>query len=98
VRLLHVTTREAWEGARATGLYEGDSLEAEGFIHCCTEDQLEGVVERFFAGGGPGLVILFIDPERVTSEIRWEDGFPHVYGPLEIEAVTSAAPLLSGSV
>lgn len=96
-QLYHVTKRQAWEGARGLGLYEGDSLPSEGFIHCCTPEQLEGVVERYFGDRDPELIVLVIDPSRVTSEIRWEDGFPHVYGPIEVEAVTSAAPLSSTS-
>ncbi len=90
--ILHVTTREAWEGARALGLYEGDTLAGEGFIHCCTGEQLGGVLERHFAGRG-GLLALTIDPALVTSDIRWEAGFPHIYGPLDLEAVTSAQTL-----
>ena len=95
-RLLHVTTRWAWESARPLGLYEADTLAAEGFIHCCTQEQLAGVLERYFKGR-EDLMLLSIDPARVTSEIRWEGGFPHVYGPLEVEAVASASPLASAS-
>jgi uncharacterized protein (DUF952 family) len=94
-RLLHVTTRSAWEAARPLGFYEGDTLEAEGFIHCCTPEQLAGVVQRYFPGGGRELIVLEIDPSLVTVEVRWEGGFPHLYGPLEIEAVRSASPLLA---
>jgi len=42
----------------------------------------------------PGLVILVIDPSRLKPEVRWEAGtdkadelFPHIYGPLNLEAV-----------
>jgi uncharacterized protein (DUF952 family) len=91
--ILHITTRESWEAARPLGLYEGDTLVSAGFIHCCTGDQLAGVLERHFPDRA-GLVLLTIDPGRVTSEIRWEGGFPHVYGPLEIEAVSAATPIV----
>lgn len=93
-RLLHVTTRAAWEAARPLGFYEGDTLEAEGFIHCCTPEQLPGVVSRYFPERGPELIVLEIDGSLVTGELRWEGGFPHLYGPLEVEAVRSASPLL----
>ncbi len=40
------------------------------------------------------MVILMIDPSRLQAELRWEPGadktdelFPHIYGPLEVEAV-----------
>lgn len=38
-----------------------------------------------------GHVIIEIDSEKVTPEIRWEgtpEKFPHVYGPLNLDAVT----------
>lgn len=92
-KFLHVTTRKAWESARGLGLYEGDTLETEGFIHCCTSQQLEGVLDRYFNPRPEDLIVLTVDAARVTSEIRWENGFPHVYGPLDIEAVSSAAPV-----
>jgi uncharacterized protein (DUF952 family) len=40
------------------------------------------------------MVVLVIDPDRLTSELRWEPGadlatelFPHVYGPINLDAV-----------
>ncbi len=90
--ILHVARRKAWEAARPLGLYDVESVDGEGFIHCCTGEQLAGVLQRYFEGG-TDLVLLQIDPERVTSEIRWEAGFPHIYGPLELEAVISAQTL-----
>jgi uncharacterized protein (DUF952 family) len=33
------------------------------------------------------VVIVTLDPELLGSEIRVENGFPHVYGPLELDAV-----------
>ena len=38
-------------------------------------------------------MLLRIDPALVPAEIRVEDGFPHVYGPLPVAAVTAAEPL-----
>jgi uncharacterized protein (DUF952 family) len=32
-------------------------------------------------------VLLTIDPNRVKPEIKVEGGFPHIYGPLEVDAV-----------
>lgn len=91
--IVHVTSREAWEASRGLGFYEPDGLETERFIHCCTPEQLEGVLERWFQGDRAGLVVLMIDPRRLTSELRWEDGLPHVYGPLDVDAVTSVRSL-----
>ena len=56
-------------------------------------DQILRVADSFYAGQH-GLVLLVIDPRRLTSELRWEPGtdlptdlFPHLYGPLNLQAV-----------
>ena len=36
--ILHICPRDAWEEALAAGVYEGDTLAADGFIHCSTEE------------------------------------------------------------
>src|SRR5690554_1150760 len=93
--ILHITHREDWERAIQNGAYTADSLESEGFIHCSTPEQVSGVANALFKGV-QGLVILRIDPARVTSEIRWElsDGkiYPHIYGPLNLDAVVQVLP------
>ena len=47
--------------------------------------------ERF--AGRDDLILLEIDADRLSAELRWENGFPHLYGPLELEAVVSARGL-----
>ena len=88
--LFHLTTRDAWQHAVATGDYRPASFAAEGFIHLSTEAQWPGVRERFYRDV-PELILLVIDPDRVRGELRFEhvdgDDFPHLYGVLEIGAV-----------
>ena len=91
--LLHATPRSEWTAAQKQGRYTADSLAGDGFIHCSTEKQILRVANAIFAGQH-GLVLLVIDPVRLTSELRWEPGvdlaselFPHIYGPLNLEAV-----------
>jgi uncharacterized protein (DUF952 family) len=96
-RIFHITTREVWEQQKAAGSYRHESLETEGFIHCSNEGQVEATWRRIFDGKS-GLVILEINVERLTSELRYEEGepremFPHVYGPLNVESVTSVSVL-----
>lgn len=93
--LLHICPESDWHGAKARGEYRADSLATEGFIHCSTPEQVIGTAGLFFRGR-TGLVLLVIDPERVAAEIKYEDAggvfFPHVYGPLELDAVTKVVP------
>lgn len=99
--ILHITTREAWEAAQISGEYRAASLEHEGFIHCSTADQVLRVANALFAGARD-LVLLHIDPAALHAPLRYEppahtpdqpvetagtERFPHVYGPINLEAV-----------
>ena len=92
-RIFHITTPVAWEGQKASGSYRQPSLESEGFIHCSDENQVEPTRRRIF-GAAPGWIVLEIDVERLTSQLRYEEGepgelFPHVYGPINLDAVVA---------
>ncbi len=89
--ILRITQKQQWEEAEKIGIYRGDTLETEGFIHCSTPRQVIPVANRFFLHQ-QGLVILFIDSDRVEAEIRYElaekqEKFPHIYGALNTNAV-----------
>jgi uncharacterized protein (DUF952 family) len=90
--ILHATSRVAWEEARTVGTYTAPSLADEGFIHCSTPEQMTRVAESMLRGQ-TGLVLLCIDESRVAADVRYEgyreDGprFPHVYGPLNLDAI-----------
>lgn len=91
--IFHLTTITEWEKAQDRGIYEPDSVVKEGFIHCSTKEQLDGVMTRYFKEH-ENLVKLVIDPSRVLHPIKYESGtnhqdmYPHIYGPLNLEAVT----------
>jgi uncharacterized protein (DUF952 family) len=91
--IYHLTTLQEWEDAQDKGIYEPPSFQREGFIHCSTEEQLEGVIQKHFKQH-ENLVKLVIDPLRLTSSLRYDKDeeqqqeFPHIYGPLNLEAVT----------
>lgn len=90
--IYHVTTEPEWEAARTSGLYTAPSLNEEGFIHCSQAEQVAGVLERFFKGK-QNLVKLSIDTDKLSSRLIYEwspsiaDTFPHIYGPININAV-----------
>jgi uncharacterized protein (DUF952 family) len=93
--IYHVTTRTAWKEAKQRGYYEHLSLKEEGFIHCSEAHQVEGVLQRYF-DGQTDLVKLVIDTDKLTSRYvqEWspsvQDTFPHIYGPINVEAVVKA--------
>jgi uncharacterized protein (DUF952 family) len=96
--IYHVTTAGDWDAARQKGFYEHPSLTAEGFIHCSQENQVAGVLERYF-DGQTNLVKLVIDTDRLTSRFVFDwspstqDTFPHIYGPINLDAVTEIISL-----
>ena len=98
--LLHITSREQWDRARFAGVYRGDTLDTEGFIHCSTRDQVLGVANARFSGRND-LVLLCIDSSRVQAPVQYdsiESGarFPHIYGPLNADAVVKTLPFAPG--
>ena len=92
--VLHVTTQSRWDEARRAGSLRAETLDTVGFIHCATLAQLDGVLGRFFRGQ-TGLVVLHIEPAKLTSPLKYEpatdapDLFPHVYGPINVDAVNA---------
>ncbi|MER5361346.1 DUF952 domain-containing protein [Streptomyces sp. NPDC002785] len=108
--LLHLTESPLWEAARGIGTYEmstrGRTLHEEGFIHCSLPHQLAGVAEMLYGAGsraGTGdqdLVVLVIDPARLPVPVRYEsvapggEEFPHIYGPVPVDAVVEVRPWL----
>ncbi len=90
--IFHITRRQDWDSAKRGGIYKTASLASEGFIHCSQSDQVIRTANRLFSGQ-EGLVLLEIDTDQVSPEIRYEnceDGqevFPHIYGALDIASV-----------
>jgi glutathione S-transferase len=103
--IYHVAYLVEWEDARAAGRYErstrGRSLADVGFIHASRADQVDGVANAFYAGED-GLVVLAVEERRLRADVRWEappgsaETFPHVYGPLPVDAVVDVLPLRPG--
>jgi uncharacterized protein (DUF952 family) len=101
--IFHIASEADWAAARAAGAYRAASLDREGFIHCSTAAQVLGVANAFYRGR-TDLVLLRIDPAGLTSRLRFEppadpspaagaapsgELFPHVYGPLNLDAVVA---------
>jgi uncharacterized protein (DUF952 family) len=91
--IAHISARQVWQAAQSMAEYRGDTLESEGFIHCSKADQVLETANRYYLGR-QDLVLVWIDPQRVKAEIRWEAAsgqvFPHIYGALNLDAVVTA--------
>jgi uncharacterized protein (DUF952 family) len=81
----------------------------DGFIHCTQDPAVLVHVANIFMKGVAGeVLVLAIDPERVTSEIRLEAPsppapadsplfgvmFPHIYGPLNRDAIVEVRTVM----
>ena len=96
--IFHIARQTDWEAAVDAGTYRestlGRTLEQEGFIHCSQRQQVAGVANAFYRDVD-GLVLLVIDVDRVGAEVRYEavgggtEPFPHIYGPLNVDAVVA---------
>jgi len=83
-----------WEAARLAGRFDGSADDRrDGFIHFSDSKQVIGTAAKYFARQS-GLMLLTVDPGRL-ADLRWETSrddalFPHLYGPLELDAVARA--------
>jgi uncharacterized protein (DUF952 family) len=100
--LVHLCSNDEWRSAQAAGEHRPDSLDASGFVHLSTPEQVHLPANRLYAGR-TDLVLLRIDPALLTAPIRWEPGvatdpdamlFPHLYGALPVNAVINVTPYL----
>jgi uncharacterized protein (DUF952 family) len=98
--LVHLCSAGEWGLAQLHGEHRPESLATAGFVHLSTPEQVHLPANRLYAGRSD-LVLLRIDPARLSAEVRWEPGvptdpdailFPHLYGPLPTVAVTSVTP------
>src|SRR6266550_5225323 len=103
--IFHITTEEDWTRAQAEGTYpastSGLTLAQVGFVHCAFEEQVARVANVFFPGLAK-LLVLRIAIHKLNAEVRYEnleggdELFPHVYGPLNLDAIVGVMPLLPG--
>lgn len=99
--IYHIATAEDWDAAQRRGYYAPESLTREGFIHFSRCDQVLPVAETFYASRRD-LLLLKVAVDALTAPLRWEapaggvpqgassaDLFPHLYGPLNLDAVAA---------
>jgi uncharacterized protein (DUF952 family) len=84
--------RSAWQEATAAGVFAGSAVDGrDGFIHFSTAAQVRETAARHFAGQAD-LLIVAVDAAQLGDALRWEPSrggalFPHLYGPLPLDAV-----------
>ena len=99
--IYHLAFRADWEAGQAGGEYLAPSLAEEGFIHASgDEEQMLRVAARLFAGRAD-LLALDVDTERLPDDspvirepARSGEIYPHVYGPINPDAVIRVRALV----
>ena len=91
--LVHLCGAREWEALRPADLILPDPH--VGFVHLSAPSQVHLPANRLFARR-TDMVLLYVDPTRLTAPLRWEPGvptdpesmlFPHLYGALPVSAV-----------
>ena len=91
--VFHIISRVAWAEAQQGGWYTPDSFTGEGFIHLSKRAQILRPANLLYAGRDD-LVLLEIDVSALHADVVYEPGshgeaehFPHLYGPMNLDAV-----------
>lgn len=87
-----------WREAEAAGVFTGAPVDlADGFIHFSTAEQVRETAAKHFAGQD-GLLLIAIDEAKLGPALKYEVSrggalFPHLFAPLDLEAVVWVKPL-----
>jgi uncharacterized protein (DUF952 family) len=89
-----ILAEAALDAAKSEGRFlgTGDDLR-DGFIHLSAAHQVADTLAKYYAGE-EDLLLVALDPELMGEALKWEpsrggDLFPHLYGPLPLEAILS---------
>lgn len=78
--------------------YIPPDFDRDGFIHCTDgEHRLADTLTAYYGDSTEDWLVLYIDKDRVEAEIRYEDPervFPHIYGPLNRDAIAVVCPIM----
>lgn len=90
--IIHVCTKIDLEKVKESGKYYSGNLISNGYIHCSEVNTILRVANSKWIGR-KDLILLFINKNKVKSEIKFEldinSGvlYPHIYGLLNLDAI-----------
>jgi uncharacterized protein (DUF952 family) len=101
-RIYKICPASAWREAERQGVYRGSADDArDGFIHFSSASQLAETARKHFFGQ-TGLFLIEVDADALGNALRWETSrndelFPHLFGELDLGAVTGVFELRARS-
>lgn len=94
----HLCPVEIWESQKVSGSYVPEAFDADGFIHATNGlDRLLWVANEFYIADERPYTVLVLDVSKLTPPLRYDDEneeFPHIYGPLNVDAVIGELAVL----
>lgn len=100
MKIFHLVPDEEWQATSGAEAYSPPSLSKEGFIHFSEQRQLLRSAEKYFKGRDD-LLIICVDASKLQAELRFDpveqDRFPHLYGPLNFDAVEAVVAFARGA-
>jgi uncharacterized protein (DUF952 family) len=97
-----ICSASAWREAERRSAFRGSADDLrDGFIHFSTAAQVAETAKKHFFGQ-TGLFLIAVDGDALGDSLRWEPSrndelFPHLYGELDLGAVTAVLDLRARS-
>lgn len=107
--IYHIVVESELRAQLEATLYRPSSLAADGFTHCSLEPSVIPVANDYYGAVSEPLLLLQIEPNDLMAEVRYEAAapipgggashltsapqFPHVYGPIERNAIIGVGVL-----
>ena len=110
--IYHIVSAADFRSGNDGQRYLPSDFGASGFVHCALEASVLPVANDYYSAVSEPLLLLRIDPDRLTSETKYEPAspspdagashlstspvFPHVYGPIDLAAIDGVGLLTRG--
>jgi uncharacterized protein (DUF952 family) len=97
-RIYKICSASAWREAERQGVYRDSADDIrDGFIHFSLPSQVAETARKHFLGQ-TGLFLIEVDADALGDALRWEPSrndelYPHLYGELDLGAVTNVLDL-----
>jgi uncharacterized protein (DUF952 family) len=99
--LYKICPASLWHEAERQGVFRGSAHDIrDGFIHFSTAGQVAETAAKHFSGQH-NLLLISVDGARLGGALKWEPSrggglFPHLYGALDLNAVSKVEALPFG--
>ena len=88
--IYHLVPADHWCTVSPTSPYLPRDFEKDGFIHCTRGlVKLLQVANTFYRDVPGEFLLLALDEGQILADVKYEDGFPHIYGPLNRNAIVA---------